>query len=278
MRFSKFSSLAFGSALLVSGMMFNTSVDANTVGIAVGGIGSTTGVAGGNVGGVGPATPTFRPGTIKYYIPLDDDTDGIYGVDTWDGSSKIVGLNSDKGYGQDDSLTMFLHYKDIGDDFGAPQPLSPGIATFTFEFEDLDLTGLANNDPSWFREAVQISFFESDGSTGYNEIFSSDKISDLGHADSNGANLTVGLASGATSGALPEQLITATLPISGNEVWARLTFSSDTFPNKKGQNTPEYLFPWADVTPVPVPAALPLFLSGLLGLGLVARRRKKSTI
>jgi len=31
------------------------------------------------------------------------------------------------------------------------------------------------------------------------------------------------------------------------------------------------------LVPVPVPAALPLFLSGLLGLGVMARRRKQKT-
>lgn len=32
--------------------------------------------------------------------------------------------------------------------------------------------------------------------------------------------------------------------------------------------------PWSHVAPVPVPAALPLFLSGLFGLGVMARRRR----
>lgn len=33
-----------------------------------------------------------------------------------------------------------------------------------------------------------------------------------------------------------------------------------------------------DVSPVPIPAALPLFLSGLLGLGVMARRRRKQLV
>lgn len=255
--------------MLFSGLMYATSAQAVTVGIAVDSVGSTTSVSGGNgdfeVDG-------YRKGTIKYYIPLKSAASGVFGVDTWGwDNNKVVGQAPDTGYGLDDSLEMFLYYSDVGDDFGAPQPLNgPGIANFTFEFEDLDLIGGGNNDPSWFREAVQIEFWESNGGGGFNKIYSSEKIDEV--TDPN-----VSL-SGNGAGSLPEQLIMATVPISGSEVWAKLTFSSDTVPHTKGKNTPEYVFAWAGIQPVPIPAALPLFLSGLLGLGVMARRRRKSTV
>jgi len=103
---------------------------ADTIGIAVSGIGSTTPVG---------LTPTN--GAIPFYIPLKSATSGNYGprgvsVDTCSYPSTCNG-----GY-----LNMFLL-------FSAP-PVLLGANTLTLEFNDLDLIGV--NDPSYFLESVKV--------------------------------------------------------------------------------------------------------------------------
>lgn len=75
--------------------------------------------------------------------------------------------------------------------------------------------------------------------------------------------------------------VTATLP-SGNSDFLDLIVSgaSNIFAiqarsDKFLWNVTEIEVTTSSVNPIPVPAALPLFLSGLLGLGIMARRRKK---
>lgn len=117
-------------------------------------------------------------------------------------------------------------------------------------FEDLDLIGA--NDPSGFLESVEV--FGSDGVTSITGLI--DNIAnDLVTADADTFQTV----------AIPLGLLTE------ETFFARLDFlANSTF---KGINTPEYLI--AEIHPVPLPAALPLFGAGLGILGFVGWRRRR---
>jgi hypothetical protein len=73
-------------------------------------------------------------------------------------------------------------------------------------------------------------------------------------------------------------------PYSGGEAFGRSTSSADWFPDSfqfPRPNRTDFSFrtfvDTAPVSQVPIPAALPLFATGLAGLGFLARRRNKRT-
>lgn len=173
---------------------------------------------------------------IKYFIPLGNDS-GVYGVD--DGGT--FGLVSDFGNGGG-TLSMYILFS----------PVTPGSEyVLSILFEDLDLIGA--NDPNGFLERVDI--LSADGSTS----LSGGPITNIG-----------GLITGDAD---TQQLLTLALgAVPGDPFLLRLDFKS--WFEHKGYNTPEYLRAW--VTEVPLPAALPLFLAGLAGVGFASKRRKKA--
>ena len=174
---------------------------------------------------------------IEYFIPLGNAS-GIYGAGNTNGNNGF-GQVSDTGNGGG-TLSMFLRFN----------VANTGPHELSILFEDLDLVGA--NDPPGFLENVNVF-------------------------DENGNSLT-GLIDDITSilvtgDANTIQTAVIALPSVTSPLFLQLDFIS-SLANGKGRNTPEYLI--AAVTPVPIPAALPLF-AGALGLfGLFGWRRKRA--
>jgi len=77
------------------------------------------------------------------------------------------------------------------------------------------------------------------------------------------------LSSANSNNQILEILVNAT----ASTFWARLTFATGNLPYHSARNTEETLL--ATLSPVPLPAALPLFAAGLAGLGLAGTRRRR---
>lgn len=175
--------------------------------------------------------------SIRYFVPLGD-TSGTYGVS----SSGNYGRSADSGNGGG-TMSMWLRFTGL---------VVGQAATLTVKFEDLDLIGV--NDPAGFTERLQIF---NQGGTSLTGL-----ITALGATPSGGGTVT----GNSTSQALTLFLGTMT----SSQLLLRLDFRAAF--SGFGTNTAEFLR--AEVSQVPIPAALPLLLSGLAGLGFAGRRRK----
>ena len=239
-------------------------------GIAVGSAGSET-----MVGSLGDGESLDNG--IKYYIPLRDGTNGTYGVtevhechESGGGfKDGIAGTCQDKGngsgYDDADALQMNIFF-----DLTGKAPAQ--TASLAFIFDDLDLATV--NDPEGFYESISLSYWNWNGTD-----FDTDPVALSGTIK--------------TTAALPDSnqfpgddnLITwdlnlaalGALNASGQSdeegFWIQLGFGSD-FSDYWGKNTAEYLTASLTVSPVPLPSAVWLFGSALLGFIGMSRRTR----
>jgi len=199
-------------------------------------------------------------GKIKYYIPLTSDgsTSGTYGVNP-STCANGAGTCSDSGsgYGYDDASGLKMNiFFDLS---GQPQSAS---AELDFVFDDLDLTDI--NDPYKFFESMSLSYwngsaFASLGSTIKN---TSDMAGDVDVSATDPITWSLDLAS-----ILVDLNSSQT---NDNGFWIQLGFGSKYDWN--GTNTPEYLTASLAVSSVPVPAAIWLFGTALIGFVGMSRK------
>ena len=133
------------------------------------------------------------------------------------------------------TLSMYLKFSPVS-----------GSSVLNVKFQDLDLNGV--NDPANFLESLQVFTGAGVALTGL--------ITNIG-----------GIVTGDTN----SQTLTLALGVVNDPLYLLLNFKASTPTN--GTNTPEYLI--ATVSNVPLPGALMLFGSGLAGLAMLGRRRKR---
>jgi len=212
-------------------------------------------------------------GKIKYYIPLTSDgsTSGTYGVNpstcakgagTCSDSGSGYGYDdasgdSGSGYGYDDASGLKMNiFFDLS---WQPQSAS---AELDFVFDDLDLTDI--NDPYKFFESMSLSYWNGSafallGSTIKN---TGDMAGDVYVSATDPITWNLDLAS-----ILVDPNSSQT---NGDGFWIQLGFGSKYDWN--GRNTPEYLTASLTVSSVPVPAAIWLFGTALIGFVGMSRR------
>ncbi|MCP4301204.1 MAG: VPLPA-CTERM sorting domain-containing protein [Gammaproteobacteria bacterium] len=251
-------------ALPLVALCWAINANASTVvqGVAVGdpGNGATPGF--GSIGD-GPSLSD----AIEYFIPLSDAANGTYGKGSLCGSNgagTCADNGSGSGYTNSDALFMNIFF-----DLSA-QPASQSAA-LAFEFDDLDL--INKNDPVGFFESISLSYWNWDGT-------------DFATVAQGGTITTAGASPLPVIDAVDENLVTWDLNLaalgalnkSADEkggFWIQLGFGSD-FSGNTGRNTPEYLTAELTVSPVPVPAAIWLFGTALIGFVGMSRRIKIS--
>ena len=197
------------------------------------------GVNGALVGNTLVNRPSLGGDAIEYFIPLNGVSD-VYGNGGTTNNNGF-GQVSDSGYGGG-TLSMFLMFTPVSTT--TPSQLN-------IRFEDLDLMGV--NSPSYFLETINV--LDAGGSSIVNG-----PITDIG---------------GLVTGNSTSQLLSLALGVvATNPFFLQLEFTADfTDYWRKGTNTPEYLI--AEVTPVPLPAALPLFAGSIGLIGFLGWRRKR---
>jgi hypothetical protein len=151
------------------------------------------------------------------------------------------GTSSDTGSGGT-AMSMFLKFTPI-------DTLTP--AKLVVDFDDLDLIGAADT----------VSFFETF------QVYNS-----LGGALT---SLITDITDPGMSGNTSTQQFNLDLGLISDPFWLEFVFTSAS--RTSGTNTPEYLIATIVPSPVPLPAALPLFFSALTGLGVVGWRRRRKT-
>jgi hypothetical protein len=197
----------------------------------------------------------------------------VYGVtDNTEFGCGIAGLCSDFGAGADystaDALQMNIYF-DL-----STVSFTVDAARLDFWFGDLDLIGI--NDPNEFFESMKVSYWDGDGDgstlTQVGPIIDhpldmadpsfTDGIVD--YSSFNGDPITWNLDLAALG------LLSALN--SSNGFWLELGFGSDYFTS--ASNTPEFLSVGLTVSPVPLPSAVWLFGSALLGFIGMSRRTR----
>ena len=218
---------------------------------------------------------------IKYYNPLNSSNAGqTYGVGNSfscaHGGTAAGGECADKGFGTnyDDADGLFMNlFFDLN---GKPET---GAAELKFVFDDLDLT--PEQDPSNFFESFSLAYW--DGSS-YQDVGGSETvIKDQGQLDT-GAYLNAATYSATgTDPVIEWNLDLAALGIlnvlkqtqtDDDGFWVQLGFGTLYKSYHKGKNTAELLTAELHVSPVPVPSAVWLFGSALIGFIGMSRRTR----
>lgn len=229
------------AAAALSGLAIAQGAAAAVVGVAVDQVGPGAAPVANSVfsPGAGPAGGNqLGAPAIGYYIPLGDAS-GVFGAGDGSPADGGFGQSSDSGDGGG-RLTMILRFSGVETGVG-------GVLTVLFQ--DLDLAGA--NDPVGFFETVRVYDAAGDPLTPL--------ITSIG-----------GLVTGDSN---TQQLLSLSLASSlfaGSDLFIKLKFRSAF--DRNGANTIEYLR--ASVSQVPLPAALPLFVAGLAGLGFAGRKRR----
>jgi len=249
-----------------------------------------------SAGGVKDASVGLPPvsNEIEYYIPLLQNHSGTYGdVGSVCGGSGEAGVGtcadtgSGWGYGSANSLMMNLFF----DLSGSP---ASSEAILSVNFEDLDLKPI--HDPSGFNESLEFSYWnvDSDSFVGVGGVI--DHVDDL----KSGVFGVPGSLNGIAASTTPDtpvdpftwHLDLAALGILNNTgglndsasalggFWIQLGFGSQYKYSdgvaRTGKNTSEFLTAQLNVSPVPVPAAVWLFGTALIGFVGMSRRTKIS--
>ena len=281
----------FRTTLPIAVFLFTGAANASTMigGVAVDSAGSSTMVG-------STQTVPHIPDAIKYYIPLSASQKGTYGVapatspctNGFPGTFGGPGTCSDSGsgYGYSDSSALQMNIF-----FDMTQLPVSQSAELSFLFDDLDLTD--KNDPAGFFESISLSYWNWDTNT---NAFDTTPVvvaptitaagvspdPEISAVDDNLITWDLGLlALGALNTSAQAQ----------NGFWIQLGFGSKYVKTnsdgsikllngneipKNGTNTPEYLSAKLTVSPVPVPAAVWLFGTALIGFVGMSRRTKIS--
>jgi hypothetical protein len=239
MRKSKLMS-AMGAAVASVVLSLSPAI-ADTVGIAVGSIGSSTQVGASLLSN----QPSLGGSSIGYYIPLGNTDGGVYGT-TGTGNpcgSSGFGTCSDSGHGGA-ALTMILRFSPVS---------ITGPSHLTIKFDDLDLSGV--NDPTGFFESLQLFQWNGTSAVAITSLITS--IGGLVTGNDNTQTLNLDLGT-----------------LSTNPLFLELNFAANASFN--GTNTEEFLR--ATVSSVPGPivgAGLPGLLCACGALLALARQRRK---
>jgi hypothetical protein len=231
-----------------------------------------------SAGGVDDGYVGLAPvgGVIEYFIPLAaTHAGGTYGVTSAACGTSGAGTCKDYGQGQGyagaDALTMNIFF-----DTGVIA--ESGSAQLDLFFRDLDLDPV--NDPEDFFESISLSFWNTTINDFEQKGDIIEEVVDLtSDAYLLGTSTNLGPSPNASNDPFTWSLDLATLGILGDlnksvsedgGFWIQLGFGSKY--TGTGSNTSEYLKATLTVAPVPVPAAVWLFGTALIGFVGMSRR------